>query len=161
MQTADEQIFSAAQESLTHKSERLNSLAPHARSPLYETLQSELAGDATLAVWLGHFAEGALLPASLDALNQSDLERLYGLLNSLYVRLYPAQSETAAVAPIQKLELLSFDSGLEEAMEGFELLDLGGPAADAQAETTEGLKEPLWLLLQLLAAYYFVHHIKA
>lgn len=154
MQTADEQIFSAAQESLTSKSERLNTLAPHARTPLYEKLQTELAGEANLAVWLGHFAEGALLPASLDTLSQSDLEQLYTRLNSLYVQLFPNPQQ----APVQKLELLSFDSGLEEAMEGFELLDLGGP--ENAPDTAESLKEPLWLLLQLLAAYYFVHHLK-
>lgn len=156
-QTAEEQILAAAQHSIQDKLRRFDALEPELKSALAVELSQ---GDLGLQALSQVLAEDDILHWLAGQAPQA-LERLHESIAARFVALFPA-TESTLIPSVQSLSLVDFDAEDEEAEEGFSLIDFDGPndsEADA-AVPVAALREPLWLLMQLTAAWYYVHGLK-
>ncbi|MEZ0374844.1 MAG: hypothetical protein ACAI44_37500 [Candidatus Sericytochromatia bacterium] len=155
-QTAEEQILAAARQSITEKAGRLAQLPQPGLEQAILEIRPQLEASADLQAFLMALpGAGDEIPPLLRQLSVSELQQLYECLGACYGRLFPPQEQGLALVPAQSLELLDFGQEGEDE-EDFSLLDF---ESDAEAEARETLRQALWLLLQLVAAWYYVHHL--
>ncbi|PKL74969.1 MAG: hypothetical protein CVV27_17805 [Candidatus Melainabacteria bacterium HGW-Melainabacteria-1] len=173
-ETAEAQILAAAHQSIEAKATALSQQPAGLRaklateltrvlnqqSPALKTLLSDLRGDIAL-------------PEQLQTLSGAELQQLHKALEICWHTLYPPST---GISKVQSLSLVDFeaedDFADDDDSEAFSLIDFeaeGPSESSSESEpksspksnselNTEALRQPLWLLNQLIAAWYFVHH---
>lgn len=148
-ESAERQILAAARQILQKKTRQLSELP----AENFQQLSTELAGRLS--------AEAAALLAALPA----SPERILGLLSGVAPERLPQIYDSfekgyqslflPEQAPVERgLALLDFG---EDEDDGFSLLDFDAPAASGP--NPEVLRQAFWVLLQLTAAWYYVHQV--
>lgn len=146
------QILAAARQILQKKTRQLSELPAETFQQLSAALDGRLSAAAAALL--------AALPASpeqilslLGGLAPERLPQIYDSFEKGYQSLFPPEQ-----APVERgLALLDFGED-----EGFSLLDFDTPAAsggEAQGANPEVLRQAFWVLLQLTAAWYYVHRV--
>lgn len=155
-ETAEVQILAAAQRSLEEKSQQFGQVPARNLQKLVAELSSQLPG-AGLSVLLTSLPGGEVLNL-LKPLTGSELEQLDQALGACYSRLFPPAQQASQISRVQSLTLVDFDQeeSDSDAEEGFSLLEFDGDS-DVEADSPEQLRESLWLLMQLTAAWYYIH----
>lgn len=138
------QILAAARHSLMDKGRRFAELTPLSRQKLAAELERHLPADAGLTDFVAALP-AARLPDLLASRSPTQLQLLYEIAGKVYQALKPPEQPQPTV-----IRLLDF---AEPEDEGFTLLDF-----EEAEEAAAPQWQACWLLHQLIAAWYYVHH---